>query len=62
MDKEDKVKNVIRDTRRKIKYIIWADRELSREEMLDQVRKFNMDPVNIRQKYGTTVELEHSDD
>lgn len=51
------VRNVIRDTRREIKYIIFAKKELNREEMLKEIRKFNSVSYNIRQKAGTTIEI-----
>ncbi|MBI5323979.1 MAG: hypothetical protein HZB41_01640 [Ignavibacteriae bacterium] len=51
------VRNVIRDTRREIKYVIFAHKELNRVEMLNEIRKFNSESYNIRQKSGTTVEL-----
>jgi hypothetical protein len=54
---DDKVRNVIRDTRRDIKFIIWADRKLDREEMLKEIKKFNYTTANIRQKSGATIEL-----
>ncbi|MFP4370562.1 MAG: hypothetical protein ACLFR2_13375 [Candidatus Kapaibacterium sp.] len=56
-NKEYTVKNVIRDTRREITYEIWADRNLSREEMLRQVKLFNYETINIRQKRGARVKL-----
>lgn len=51
------VRNVIRDTRREIKYVIFANKELNREEMLKEIRKFNSVSYNIRQKHGSTVEI-----
>lgn len=51
------VRNVIRDTRREIKYVIYANKELNREEMLKEIRKFNSESYNIRQKHGATIEL-----
>ncbi len=60
MDKEP-VKNVIRDTRRNIKYIILADKKLDRKQMLRQIRYFNMNPLNIKQKGGTTVTIKAND-
>ena len=59
---EDKVRNVIRDTRKKVKYIIWADKKLNRDEMLKQIRKFMSNPLNLRQKSGTTVEINAKED
>jgi hypothetical protein len=51
------IRNVIRDTRKNVKYVIYADKELTREGMLKEIRKFNSVSYNIRQKPGTTVEL-----
>lgn len=51
------VRNVIRDTRREIKYVIFANKELNREEMLKELRKFNSVSYNIRQKAGSIVEI-----
>jgi len=51
------VRNVIRDTRKNVKYVIYSDKELTREGMLKEIRKFNSFSYNIRQKEGTTVEL-----
>jgi hypothetical protein len=54
---ENLVKNVIRDTRKDVKYVIWAKKKLSRDEMLRQIRYFNYNSLNIRQKQGSTVEI-----
>ena len=51
------VRNVIRDTRREIKYVIFANKELNREEMLKEIRKFNSVTYNIRQKAGSIIEI-----
>ncbi len=59
---DNKVRNVIRDTRREIKYIIWAKRKLNRREMLDEVKKFNYTSINIRQKPGAVVEIQAEED
>jgi hypothetical protein len=48
-------RNVIRDTRKDIKYIILANRRLSREEMLLEIRHFNYEPMNIKQNSGSEV-------
>ena len=55
---EHQVRNVIRDTRKDVKYVILADRKLSREEMLKEIRFFNYEPLNIKQKAGSTVTIE----
>ncbi len=57
----EKTRNAITDTRRKIKYIIWAERKLDRREMLDIIRKFNYTTINIRQKAGNIVEINAED-
>jgi len=49
------IRNVIRDTRKDIKYIILATRKLSREEMLLEIRHFNYEPMNIKQSSGSEV-------
>lgn len=51
------VKNIIRDTRRDIRYVIYSNQKLSRREMLDEIKKFNYNPLNIKQKPGTTIEI-----
>ena len=58
----EKLRNVIRDTRRKVKYIIWADEKLDREGMLKQVRKHMSNTLNIRQKRGATIEIHVEED
>lgn len=54
MDKE-LVRNVMSNKFKRMKYVIMAERKLTRDEMLKQIRRFNEDPVNIRQKPGTEV-------
>jgi len=58
---DNMVKNIIRDTRRDIRYVIYSDHKLSRREMLDEVKKFNYNPLNIKQKPGTTIEIYPND-
>ncbi len=57
-ENEGKVKNIIRDTRKNVKYVILADRKLDRKEMLYEVRMHNFDPVNIRTKRDSTVTIQ----
>lgn len=57
INEENLIKNIIRDTRRDIKYIIYSRQKLSRREMLDEIRKFNYNPLNIKQKPGTTITI-----
>ena len=59
---EEKVRNVIRNTHKEVKYIIWADKKLSRDEMLKQLRKHLSVTANIRPKRGSTIELEYDED
>ncbi len=61
-DNRVKVENVIRDTFRNIRYVILAERKLTREEMLKQIKNFLYEPTNIRQKAGTTVYIEYDAD
>lgn len=55
------VKNIIRDTRRDIRYVIYSNHKLTRKEMLDEIKKFNYNPLNIKQKPGTTIEIYAND-
>lgn len=55
---EGKVRNVLRDTRRKVKYIFWANEKLDRDAMLKELRKFTaVGGPNLRPKGGSTVEI-----
>ena len=56
------VKNIIRDTRKNVKYVIMADKKLSRDEMLRQIRFYNFNTLNQKTKRDTTVTLEARDD
>ena len=61
---EEKIKNVIRDVRRKIKYVIWASKKLNRNEMLKVIRFHNYNTLNLRPGKGAVVEInakEHID-
>jgi len=58
---EELVQNVMRDTRKDVKYIILAKRKLNRDEMLRQIRYFNYNTTNIRQKPGSTVTINSTD-
>jgi len=57
----EKVKNVIRNTHKNVRYIIWADRKLTRDEMLLQVRYYNYNSLNIRPKIGSEIELNYKE-
>lgn len=54
---EPQVKNIIRDTRKNVKYVIMAHRKLTRDEMLLQVRYHNFEPSNIRTKRDSTIKI-----
>lgn len=59
---EKTVKNIIRDTRKNVKYIIMADRKLSRDEMLRQIRYYNFNTLNLKTKRDSTVTIEARED
>lgn len=61
-EKTQSVRNVIRDTRKNVKYVIMASRKLNRDEMLKEIRRFNQHPYNIRQKRDSTVTLMAQED
>ena len=58
---KNKVKNVIVNTHKNVRYIIWADRKLTRDEMLKQVRNYNYNTLNIRPKQGIEIELNYEE-
>ncbi len=58
----EKIKNVIVNKHKDVRFIIWADRKLTREEMLKQVRYYNYNTLNIRPKTGTEIELNYIDE
>lgn len=51
------VRNVVRDTRKEIKYIIMAPRKLTFDEMMYQIRMFNFNPLNLKIKSGSEVTI-----
>ena len=59
---EEKIKNIIKNTKKNVKYIIWADRKLSREEMLRQVRYYNYNTLNIRPKSDSVIEINYKNE
>ncbi len=59
--KDNQIRNVIRDTRKNIRYIILAPRKLNREEMLYQIRIFNYIPQNLKLKPDTEVTFQAID-
>lgn len=54
---EELIRNVIRDTRKNVKYVIFAKRKLNRDEMLKEIREYNMVSYHIRTKPDSTVEI-----
>jgi len=56
------VRNVIRDTRKNVKYVIMASQKLDRNQKLKQIRLFNREPYNIRQKQDSTVTIMADED
>ncbi len=54
----DLVRNIIRDTRKNIRYIILASRKLNRTEMLEQIRYFNFNNLNLKLKQDSEVTIE----
>ncbi len=58
MSENKKVENVMRDTRKDVRYVILASRKLTREEMLQIIRLYNYQPMNIKVKSGNTVTIE----
>ncbi|MFH1050651.1 MAG: hypothetical protein V1779_06930 [bacterium] len=58
----EKIKNVIVNTHKNVRFIIWADRKLTRDEMLKQVRYYNYNTLNIRPKTGSEIELNYNDE
>lgn len=59
-EQPEKVRNVIVNTHKNVRFVIWADRKLSRDEMLKQVRYYNYNSINIRPKIGSIIELDYS--
>ncbi len=55
---EQKVENILRDTRKNVRYIILASRELTREEKLRILRHYNYDPMHLKTKPNTTIVIE----
>lgn len=53
-----KVENILRDTRKNVRYIILASRELTREEKLRVLRLYNYDPQNLKTKPNSTIIIE----
>jgi hypothetical protein len=53
-----KVENIMRDTRKNVRYIILASRKLTRNEMLQVIRLFNYDPQNLKAKPNSTIVIE----
>jgi hypothetical protein len=51
------IENIMRDTRKNVKYIILADRKLTRDEMLREIRLYNYEPLNLKTKQDSTVTI-----
>ena len=54
---EELIRNVIRDTRKNVKYVIFSHRKLDRKEMLREIREYNMISYHIRTKSDSTIEI-----
>ncbi|MEJ5287102.1 MAG: hypothetical protein CH6_1135 [Candidatus Kapaibacterium sp.] len=55
---QQKVENILRDTRKNVRYIILASRKLTREEKLRVLRLYNYDPQNLKTKPNSTIIIE----
>ncbi len=58
---EEQIRNVIRDTRRGIKYVIWSVKKLNRDEMMKVIRFHNYNPLNLRPGKDAVVEINADD-
>ncbi len=56
--RKGKIENILRDTRKNVKYVIFASRKLSREEKLRILRYYNYNPLHLKTKPNTTVIIE----
>lgn len=56
-EEKEYIVNAIRDTRRDIRYELLADRKLTRNEKLYYLRQYNMQPLALKAKKGTTVTI-----
>jgi hypothetical protein len=54
---QEKIRNVIRDTRRRIKYVIWSSKKLNRDEMMKVIRFHNYNALNLRPGKDAIVEI-----
>ncbi|MFN3306487.1 MAG: hypothetical protein ACK42Z_04795 [Candidatus Kapaibacteriota bacterium] len=57
-DAKLKVENILRDTRKNVRYIILASRKLTREEKLRVLRLYNYEPQNLKTKPNSTIIIE----
>lgn len=57
-DARQKVENILRDTRKNVRYVILASRKLTREEKLRVLRLYNYDPQNLKTKPNSTIIIE----
>ncbi len=60
-DHYGKVRNVIRNTYKQVKYIIWADRKLTREEMIKQLKFYNFNSINLKTRPGDVIEIDYDE-
>ncbi len=54
---QEPVRNVIRDTRKDVKYVILAGKKLNRRQMLQEIKEYNHVTLNLKTKKGSTVEI-----
>ncbi|MFP4529476.1 MAG: hypothetical protein ACLFQX_13095 [Candidatus Kapaibacterium sp.] len=59
-EEKQEVRNIIRDTRKDVRYIILASRKLSRDEKLREVKSFWERPDKDKPKSGGEVVI-HSE-
>lgn len=55
---EYKVENILRDTRKDVRYIILASRKLTREEKLYILLHYNYDTIHLKTKPNITIVIE----
>jgi len=55
---EEKVRNVIRDTRRDIKYVLWASKKMNLDEMMKVIRFHNYNALHLRPGKKAVVEID----
>jgi hypothetical protein len=55
METEQNTRNLLRDTRKNITFVIIANRKLTRDEMLRELRLYNFNPNKDKHKSGDNV-------